>query len=278
MRRAAASGRAGDPCRDGIGLDAKSDPGSVPFGSAWRKQRKLPTTSPTQCDVRPAEFQVPQCRPTKHTGQPAGSPVRIVTWTCPPPSLRTTGFALNLDKLDRVWQRMEELLPNGPFIGTGSDDDVIYAQLGEQWTTISSSLPAIDGWKLEAEIVGYAAIGQARLEYLELDEPEGLRAFDAHAAAPGTEAFRYRQKLARARQQLVRTRCENLVRSVDELLIAVPADIDQELPKEQANPILYEIKQAVDELERLLGEALEGGPRQGDLHRHLHFAEPHDLR
>jgi hypothetical protein len=164
------------------------------------------------------------------------------------------------------------VLPSGPFIGTGSDDDVIYTQLGEQWTTIANSLPAIDGWKLEAEIVGYAAIGQSRLEYLEIDEPEGLRAFDAHVAAPGTEAFRYRQKLARARQQLVRTRSEELVRTVDELLVPVPMDIDQELPEEQAVPILREIKQAVDELERLLGEALEGGPRQGDLHRHLHFA------
>jgi hypothetical protein len=38
-----------------------------------------------------------------------------------------------------------ELLPDGPFIGAGSDDDVIYAQLGEQWTTIANSLPAIDG-------------------------------------------------------------------------------------------------------------------------------------
>jgi hypothetical protein len=35
--------------------------------------------------------------------------------------------ALNLDKLDRVWKRMEELLPDGPFLGAGSDDDVTYA-------------------------------------------------------------------------------------------------------------------------------------------------------
>ena len=146
--------------------------------------------------------------------------------------------ALNLDKLDRVWQRMMELLPDGPFIGTGSDDDVTYAQLGEQWTTIAGSLPAIDGWKLEAEIVGYGAIGQARLEYLEVDEPEGLRAFDAHVAAPGTEAFRYRQKLGRARQQLVRRRAEELVRVVDESLLTVPIDVDQELPEDQATPIL----------------------------------------
>jgi hypothetical protein len=186
--------------------------------------------------------------------------------------------ALNLEKLDRVWKRMEELLPDGPFLGAGSDDDAIYAQLGEQWTAISNSLPTIHGWKLEAEIVDYAAIGQARLEYLDNDDPEGLRAFEERVAAPRAEANRYRQKLAIARQRLVRTRCEELIRTIDELLAPVPADVDQELPEAQAAPILHAIEQAVDELERLLGEALKGGPRQADLHRHLHFAEPHDLR
>jgi Restriction endonuclease len=186
--------------------------------------------------------------------------------------------ALNLDKLDRVWKRMEELLPEGLFIGIGSDDDVTYAHLGEQWTTIANGLPAIDGWKLEAEIVGYADVGQSRVDYVEIGEPEGLWAFDAHVAAPRTEAFKYRQKLTRARQKLVRGRGEELVRTVDELLRPVPPEIDQELPVDRATPILSEVKQAVDELERLLGEALEGGPRQGDLHRHLHFGEPHDLR
>jgi hypothetical protein len=72
--------------------------------------------------------------------------------------------ALNLQKLDRVWKRMEELLPDGPFLGAGSDEDVLYTQLGEQWTTITRSLPAIHGWRLDAQIIDYAAIGRARLE------------------------------------------------------------------------------------------------------------------
>jgi hypothetical protein len=186
--------------------------------------------------------------------------------------------ALNLAKLDSVWRRMEELLPGGSFLGAGSVDDVAYAELGEQWTAIANSLPTIHGWKLEAQIADYAAIGQARLEYLDNDDPEGLRAFEARVAAPRTEAYRYRQKIARARQRLVRTRSEELVRTIDELLVPVPVDVDQELPEAQATPILSEIGQAVDELERLLGDALSGGPRQADLHRHLRFAEPHDLR
>lgn len=55
--------------------------------------------------------------------------------------------ALNLEKLDRIWKRMEELLPDGPFLGEGSDDHAVHTQLGEQWATISRSLPAINGWR-----------------------------------------------------------------------------------------------------------------------------------
>jgi hypothetical protein len=186
--------------------------------------------------------------------------------------------ALNLDKLDRVWQRMQDLLPEGPFIPTGSDDEVTYTELGESWTKIAASLPSIDGWRLQAEIIGYAAIGHARLEYLEIKEPLSLHAFETQIAAPGTEGLRYRQRLARARQRLVRQRAAELVRLIDELLSSVPTSLDQELPLAEATTVINAVRPAVNEIERLLGESLTGGPRQGDLHRHLHFGEPHDLR
>jgi hypothetical protein len=126
--------------------------------------------------------------------------------------------SLNLDKLDRIWHRMQELLPDGPFISAGNEDEVTYDQLGESWSAIAASLPAIDGWRLQADIIPFSAIGQARLDYMEIGEQEGLRAFESTVQAPGTEALRYRQKLARARQGLVRGRGAELVRSVDELL------------------------------------------------------------
>lgn len=186
--------------------------------------------------------------------------------------------ALNLDKLDRVWQRMEDILPTGPFIGVGSADAVTYGQLGESWTAIAASLPAIDGWRMEAEIIGYADIGQIRIDYMDIGEPDALIQFEARVAAPRTEAIKYRYKLAGARQRLVRQRSTELVGIIDQLLVPVPTEIDKELPEPEAAPIFGALKEAVNELERLLGEALAGGPRQGDLHRHLHFAEPHDLR
>lgn len=186
--------------------------------------------------------------------------------------------ALNLDKLDRVWQRMQAMLPSGPFIGTASPDAVAYAELGEAWTTIAASLPAIDGWRIEAEIMDYADIGQIRLDYMDIDEPGGLMGFEARLEAPGTEALKYRHKLARARQLLVRQRSGELVSRVDELLVPVPTEPDRELPEDEVAPVIAALKEAVNELERLLGEALAGGPRQSDLHRHLHYAEPHDLR
>ncbi len=186
--------------------------------------------------------------------------------------------SLNLDKLDRVWQQMGELLPRGLFIGSGDPDEVTYDELGEAWKEIAASLPAIDGWRLDATVFGYAAIGQARVDYMDIGEQDGLNAFDAQVAAPGTEALRYRQKLARARQRLVRRRGTDLVRIVDDLLASVPNESDVELPEDKSTAAIKAVQGAVDEIERLVGDALTGGPRHGDLHRHLHFGEPHDLR
>ncbi|MGM1061367.1 restriction endonuclease [Saccharothrix sp. Mg75] len=186
--------------------------------------------------------------------------------------------ALNLDKLDRVWQRMRDLVPEGPFLAGGSDDEVLYGELAQSWKDIAASLPAIDGWRLEVEVVDYGAIGQARVDYLEIDEPLGLHAFEAQVAAPGTEAARYRQRLARARQRLVRKRAADLVREVDGLLEPVPTDPETLLTEVETAPVVDTLRVVVAEIERLLGEALTGGPRQHDLHRHLRFGEPHDLR
>jgi hypothetical protein len=186
--------------------------------------------------------------------------------------------ALNLDKLDRVWQRMQALIPDGAFIDGGSEYSVTYSQLAESWNSIAASLPAIDGWRLDATIVDYAAIGQTRVGFDEAGEWELEVAFKAEIFAPKTEALRYRKKLARARQVLVRRRAEELVRTVDRLLASVPTGAGEELSETEVTPVIHAVKQAIDEIERLLGDALRGGPRESDLYRHLSFGEPHDLR
>ena len=186
--------------------------------------------------------------------------------------------ALNLDKLDRVWEQLAELMPDGPFLGTGSDDEVRYTALAESWAAIATSLPAINGWRITAKIVDYAAIGQTRLDYLDIDEPAALRQFDATVHAPGTEAKIYRNKLTRARQELVRERAQQLLAIVDEALAGVPTTPDEDLTADEASAVLDRVREAFDELERLLGDALNGAPRHGDLRRHLRFAEPHDAR
>lgn len=183
---------------------------------------------------------------------------------------------LNLDKLDRVWNRMEDLLPEGMFLAAGEDEQIRYDELARSWKEIAASLPAIDGWRLEADVIDYAAIGQARLDHREIDEPLGLHAFETQVAAPGIEAQRYRQRLARGR--LVRQRAADLVREVDELLKPVPTDPETLLPEADATAVVDAVRAAVAEIERLLGEALTPGPRQHDLHRHLHFGQPHDVR
>ncbi|MFI9009909.1 hypothetical protein ACIGNX_22020 [Actinosynnema sp. NPDC053489] len=67
--------------------------------------------------------------------------------------------ALNLDKLDRVWNRIQDLLPEGMFLVGGEDEQIRYDELARLWREIAASLPAIDGWRLEADVIDYAAIG-----------------------------------------------------------------------------------------------------------------------
>jgi hypothetical protein len=186
--------------------------------------------------------------------------------------------ALNLDKLDRVWQQMVAVLPDGPFLGEGSPDEDQYQHLAETWARLRDSLPAINGWRITAEVVDFAEVGQARLDYLDIDEPEGLRAFDNSVHRPGAEARMYRRKLMRARQELVRQRAEELVKIIDAALVSVPTSPDELLPQEDVTALLDVVREAFNELERLLGDALRGAPRHNDLRRHLHFAEPHDSR
>ncbi|MEV8504300.1 restriction endonuclease [Actinoplanes sp. NPDC051475] len=184
--------------------------------------------------------------------------------------------ALNLDKLDRVWDQMVALIPDGPFMGAGSPDEDLYQELAETWEELASSLPAINGWQITAKIVDYAAIGQIRLDYLDIAEPPAIPAFNRTVHAPGAQAKTYRRKLMRARQELVRQRAEELVATIDAALAAVPTADDEALPPEQATPVLDQVREAFNELERLLGDALNNAPRHHDLRRHLRFGEPHD--
>ena len=186
--------------------------------------------------------------------------------------------ALNLDKLDRVWERMQALVPDGAYLDEGSEDSVTYRHLAESWTSIAASLPAVDEWRLKATIVDYATIGQTRIDLMHVSAVEDEVAFNAAVNAPRTEALRYRKQLARARQRLVRERSEELIQIVDRLLAPVPTEVSDLLAEAEVTPIIDAVKDAVEEIERLLGDALTGGPREGDLYRHLRFGEPCDLR
>lgn len=197
--------------------------------------------------------------------------------------------SLNLDKLDRLWQQMcERLRWCGPF-GDDHPDALMYAQLCESWVEIAASLPAIDGWRLSVKPLEWAVIQRHRLGSMATDEDGSLIMLPSNQgeALPGTEAAKYRQKLARARQRLVRQRGADLVGIVDGLLASVAPKLDVEASADElaeqvsdaeVAPVINAIKNAVGEIERLVGDALAGSSRQSDLHRHLHFGMPHDLR
>lgn len=168
--------------------------------------------------------------------------------------------ALNLDKLDRVWEQMLALVASGPFLSSGVNrNEIGYQQLAESWTRIARSLPAIGGWRISANVIDYSDIWQARAYYYRTNDPQGSLAFEASVSAPATQSAIYRNKLLRARRLLVRQRAQELVSIIDNTLVAVPTSPDFLLDANATTVVVTIIGNALDEIERLLGDGLHGG-------------------
>lgn len=200
--------------------------------------------------------------------------------------------SLNLDKLDRVWQQMWELSRACESKSDDHPDAIAYAQLRVSWMEIAASLPSIDGWRLQAEPLEWNAMARERMRFKQDEAGSQLASLllDKRSEverAPESEALKYRQKVTYARQRLVRRRGEELVKVIDDLLASVAAKLDintpaqelnEQIPESEVETTINALREPINEIERLIGDALSGGPRHGDLHRHLHFGMAHDLR
>src|SRR5713226_6149569 len=74
----------------------------------------------------------------------------------------------NLEKLDKLWKQIEALLGSGPAFRSPPE----YEELCFAFCRILPSLPAIDGFRVEDQLNDYDAIGQMRLDALEIGEVE----------------------------------------------------------------------------------------------------------
>jgi hypothetical protein len=178
--------------------------------------------------------------------------------------------AANLEKLEQIWARAKTFIPDGPAAGS----DAEYDDLCRGWLDLLRGLPPIDGWTITEALPDIDEMGRAFMDYLDIGEP----AFQLYeeAARPEKELAEYRYRLNRARRRAARERLQLLTTVIDTTL----AELIEGVPRDSTEPISGDgadnVRSALSEIERLLGDATERRGRWTELRRHMHFSQGQD--
>ena len=177
--------------------------------------------------------------------------------------------AANLKRPEAVWRRAEPFIPEGPARGSSIE----YDDLCRVWRDLLAGLPPVDGWTVTAELPDIDAVGQAFIDYLDIGEAPFVL-MEANGE-PARQLAEYRFRLDRARRRAGRERLQQLVGIVNTLLPGLLAEVAPDSTDTLDNAVTAEVKSAVTEIERLLGDTTRRG-RWSDLHRHMRFGQGHD--
>lgn len=196
-------------------------------------------------------------------------------------SLLTTfdKVAVNLEKLERVWERAKPFVAEAPQFGSPPE----YQTLSRSWDDLLPGLPPIDGWRIMEGLPEVDSLGQMFLDYQEAGLfPKGALAI---ARQPEEDLSRYRHLLDRARRRAIASRLTVLTERINELI----SEVLSVLPTREAwladtvskrvrieTPATNEISESLEEIERLLGQTVERRGNWGMLRRHLRFGEAGD--
>jgi hypothetical protein len=182
----------------------------------------------------------------------------------------------NLEKLEKLWAQIETHIGGGPAFGSPPE----YDELSLAFRQILPALPAIDGFRVEDKLHDYDAIGQMRLDALEVGEIEAKVSVEKFIEEQGRLLREYRFKLQAKRRELVRDRMLPLIDEVDELLRSLGPAVEGKEKNEYVRSVSEatwtSLEEAVVEIHTLLGSG-ERPTRWGDLRRHLSFGMVGDL-
>jgi Restriction endonuclease len=180
----------------------------------------------------------------------------------------------NLHRLAGVWGEMRGLIPDG--MGSASPDARRYDDLRRAFADILTGLPPIDGWRIAVVPLTLDEILLGRFDAHEAGEVSALVWMDEETFGADGAIDEYRFRLRRARSKLIRPRAAELIGEIDRLIVGlnrrIPADV-----RPSDDPDWGDLRQAVAEIERLVGPAAQDIARWRDLARHLSFGERVDL-
>jgi Restriction endonuclease len=184
----------------------------------------------------------------------------------------------NLRRLEEVWGELSDLTPSGgPSFTDGSDPESRrYRELQRAYEAILKGLPAIGDYRITTIPWDLNAIGQARLDALELGEFAAKLSVEEDIYAPAREIEEYQAKLSQKRRELVRAELNRLVAEIDGMLLRL-GEIGLE-DKPTDDPEWAALNESIRQVDRLVGrDPAVRRARWGDLLRHLRFGERHDL-
>jgi len=192
------------------------------------------------------------------------------------------GAQANLVKLERIWNELREMMPNGIAFGPPNE---LYEDKLRSYEQILSFLPRISEFKPKTIPWELDDIAQERINAKEVGDFEAQVSVEKWIDQPRVELREYRFRLQNLRKQLVRNSTSNVIERVDGVLnsLADRHQIDDsddfaEVSLSISDDLDWErLKDLVGEFNSLLGDSVRRPSRWGDLLRHLKFGKLCDL-
>ena len=182
----------------------------------------------------------------------------------------------NLLKAEKVLDRLNNAIPQGLVF----EENLQYEDDTRAFYSIIETLPSIDGYKPEIEILGLAEIFQSRLDASEIHEPEIVLSVERRISEPSRLLRDYRFRFNQKRRELIRDALVELIDTVDISLrkLKTVADAAAGESNFSENPDLKSVHDSVTQIGTLIGNSAPRLSRWGDLNRHLFFSSATDCK
>jgi hypothetical protein len=182
----------------------------------------------------------------------------------------------NLRRLERVWERLEQLTPDGLVFLAGSAEGREHHDLRRAYADLVAGLPAIDGWRIDVFPMPLDELAQDRLDARDIGVFEAIASVERTAAAPGDAIGEYRYRFNKIKRAVVRERAQQLMDTIETKLRHLVAHVERN-SEEVIDPDWPRVGESIAELQRLLGNSLSRTGRWSDLMRHLSFGQGFDV-